>query len=244
MDELQLTEIGARRVTTDTDPEELVLPEESERRLGWIADWLNQSPRLAGEWGLKRYIDGGFRALFRGPPGTGKTMAALALGRATERDVFRIDASAIAGPYVVETERNLRTFLDRANDEGAILLIDAGSFAFAELLRRLEPFEGLAILATGVGIDPAASSRIDVVVDFPMPDEAARALLWRTILAAVKLPQDEKLDFRALAARHELSGAEILKAVRVAASIAASTERKLDMELLESAAAERTAMLG
>jgi len=49
MDELLMTEVGARPIVADTDPEELVLPEEAERKLGWIADWLNKSPHVAGE---------------------------------------------------------------------------------------------------------------------------------------------------------------------------------------------------
>ena len=262
MDEQQLISVGAKRITTDTDPEELVLTQEAEQRLGWIADWLNQAPRLAGESGLKRYIDGGFRALFRGSSGTGKTMAAVALARATERDLYRIDLGAVVGKYVAETERLFREFFERARRDGAILLFDEAdallgkrtevkdahdryaNIEISHLLRRIEPFEGLAILTsnhTG-DLEHDAISRIDVLVDFPMPDDAARELLWGKVLAAVQVPQADDLDVHALAAKHALSGAEILRAVRVAASIAASAERKLDMELLQSAAAERLAM--
>jgi SpoVK/Ycf46/Vps4 family AAA+-type ATPase len=262
MDEQQLIAVGGRRITADTDPEELVLTPEAEQRLGWIADWLNQSPRLAGESGLKRYIDGGFRALFRGPSGTGKTMAAVALARATGRDLYRVDLAAVISRYIAETERNLRQFFEHARQDGAILLFDEADallgrrseikdsqdrYANLEinyLMRRIEAFEGLAVLTTDRtwDLDYDAISRIDVLVDFPMPDEAAREQLWIKILAAVKVPQGDDLDVRTLAAKHVLSGAEILRAVRVAASIASSAERELDMQLLQSAAAERLAM--
>ena len=263
MDEQLLVGVGARLIAADTDPEELVLTQEAERRLGWIADWLNQSPRLAGESGLKRFIDGGFRALFRGSSGTGKTMAAVALARATGRDLYRIDFGAVASKYVAETERHLREFFERARQGGAILLFDEADTLFgkrsevkdshdryasvdvAYLLQRIEVFDGLAILAsnrTG-SLDGDIVSRIDVIVDFALPDEAARELLWGKILASVNLPQGQP-DATQLAKKFELSGAEILKAVRVAAVIAASEKRELDMDLLQSAAAERVAMRG
>lgn len=263
MDEQQLIAVGARRVTADTDPEELVLTEAAETRLGWIADWLNQSPRLAGESGLKRYLDGGFRALFRGPSGTGKTMAAVALARATGRDLYRIDLRAVVSNYVAETERNLRQFFDRAGQDGAILLFDEADAIFGKhtevkdshdryanveisyLLQRIERFDGLAILTSNrTGNLDYAAGHIDVLVDFPMPDEAAREQLWRKVLGAVKVPQANDVDPQALAAKSALSGAEILRAARVAASIATSAERQLDMELLQAAAAERVAMRG
>ena len=261
MDEQLLIAVGARLIATDTDPEELVLTQEAERRLGWIADWLNQSPRVAGESGLKRYIDGGFRALFRGSSGTGKTMAAVALARATERDLYRMEFGAVASKYVAETERHLREFFERARQGGAILLFDEADTLFSQrsevkdfryasidvayLLHRIEVFDGLAILTSNRmgNLDSDIVSRIDVIVEFAPPDEAARELLWGKLLALVKLPQGQP-DAALLAKKFELSGAEILKAVRVAAAIAASEERELDTDLLQSAAAERMAMRG
>jgi len=94
-DEQNLTALGARRIVTDSDPDELVLPEETGRRLGWIAGWLSQPPFIFREWGLSRHVDGGLRALFRGPSGTGKTMAAIALGKSTGRPLFSIDLGAV-----------------------------------------------------------------------------------------------------------------------------------------------------
>ncbi len=261
-DDLGLVAIGARRISTDTDPDELVLPAESKRRLGWIADWLVQPPQVLKEWGLNRYIDGGFRALFRGPSGTGKTMAAIALGRSTERQVFQVDLGAVVSKYIGETEKNLRRIFDAASQENAILLFDEADALFGKrsevrdahdryanveighLLRQIEPFEGLAILTTNSSaqIDNDAVSRIDIIVEFPMPDEAAREELWRMILGSLKMPQGDDLDVGLLARQYALSGAEILRCVRIAALIAANTDRTLDMEELQFAAAERLAM--
>jgi SpoVK/Ycf46/Vps4 family AAA+-type ATPase len=261
-DEHQLAALGARRIITDTDPDELVLPEESGQRLGWIAGWLSQPAFIFREWGLSRYVDGGLRALFRGASGTGKTMAAIALAKSTEHDLLGVDLGAILSTGVGETEKNLRRLFEIANEAGAILLFDEADALFgkrgepgdahdrysnvdvAYLLRKLEPFEGLAILTTNMAadIDQAALGRIDVMVDFPRPDQAARELLWRKLLASVKLPQGGDLDLGLLAKDYELSGAEILRCVRMAALLAAGDSRDIDMELLQSAAAERLAM--
>jgi SpoVK/Ycf46/Vps4 family AAA+-type ATPase len=260
-DDLQGVAIGARRISTDTDPDELVLPTESKRRLGWIDDWLSQPPQVLKEWGLHRYVDGGFRALFRGSAGTGKTMAAIALGRSTGRPVFHVDLAAVVSKYIGETDKNLQRIFDAAGQENAILLFDEADtllgkrsevgdahdrFANIEigyLLRRLEPFEGLAILTTNASgnLADAVAGRIDLIVDFPLPDAAAREALWRQILGNLKLPQDD-VDAAQLARQYELSGAEILRSVRIAALIAANTDRSLGMEELQFAAAERLAM--
>jgi len=241
-DEHELAALGARRIATDTDPDELVLPEESGRRLGWIANWLAQPPFIFREWGLSRYVDGGLRALFRGPSGTGKTMAAIALGRSTERPLFTVDLAMFTSGHVGETEKNLRQLFKAADEEGAILLFDDVDALMSTLVRRLEPFEGLAIVTTDAAatIDEDVLGRIDVIVEFPRPDEAARKAIWGKLLASVKLPQGE-VDVAALA-MHEFSGAEILRCVRAAALLAAVEERKLDLGLLQAAAAHRLAM--
>ena len=256
-DELELRAAGARRIHTDTDPDELVLPEASAQRLRRIAQWLVQPPPVLREWGLHRFIDGGLRALFRGPSGTGKTMAAAAIGRWTERPVFHVDLGAIVSKYFGDTEKNLDRIFEAANEEGAILFFDEAdspvgkrsevkdSHEIAYLLRRIEPFEGLAIIASNGrrDLDDDAVTRLDGIVDFPMPDEAAREQLWRRTLSSVKLPQKvADSDIRQLAKQYALSGAEILRCVRIAALLAASDDRPLDMAMLEHSAAERLAM--
>lgn len=258
IDHQLLSAVGARRIAIDTEPGELDLPPETERRLGWLASWLTQPPQVFREWGLQHFIDGGLRALFRGAPGTGKTMAAVALAKGVERPLLHIDLAAVVSEYVSETEKNLEALLAAADEEGAILLFDEADALFAErsevhdapdryanqevalLLRRIETFQGLAILASNRNgnIDQGTASRIDVLVDFPMPDEMARQQIWMKLLRSVKLPRSDELDVGPLA-RHELSGADILRCVRMAALLAASEEEPLAMEHLKAAALER-----
>ena len=122
-DEL-LAALGARRIAADTDPDDLVLPEESGRKLGWIANWLAQPPFIFRDWGLSRHVDGGLRALFRGASGTGKTMAAVALAKSTGRTLFSIDLGSVKPINLAETEKKLRQIFDAARKANAILLFD------------------------------------------------------------------------------------------------------------------------
>lgn len=262
MSDEHLAALGARRIAIDTEPDELVLPEQAGRRLGWIANWLVKPPLVFREWGLGGHVDGGLRALFVGASGTGKTMAAVALAKSTDRSLFSIDLGAVEPKNVAETEKKLRKLFDAANAANAILLFDEADALFtrrsavkdshdryanieiAYLLRRIEPFEGLAIVTSNsdAGIDEEVLGRIDVLVEFPRPDAAAREAMWGKLLATLKLPRAGDIDAVALAREHELTGAEIVRCVRLASSIASTEERSLDMELLQAAAEERVAM--
>jgi len=260
IDEPELT--GIRRIHTDTDTDELVLPQASIERLRRIAEWVVQPRPVMREWGLHRFIDGGLRALFRGPSGTGKSMAAAVIGREIDRPVYGVDLGAVVSKYIGETEKKLKRIFDAADAEGAILFFDEADALFGKrtevkdshdryanqeisyLLRRLKPFEGLAILATNRrgDLDEEVITRLDGIVDFPMPDEAMRESLWRKILGSVKLQQGDDIDAAALARAYELTGADIVRCARIAALLSASEGRALDMELLRHCAAERAAM--
>jgi SpoVK/Ycf46/Vps4 family AAA+-type ATPase len=234
-DDSQLTALGVRRLNPDTDPQDLVLPEESEQRLRRIAGWLTQPPPVLREWGLHRFLDGGLRALFRGASGTGKTMAAIVIARWADRALLHVD---------LDREGDLDRIRAEAEESKAILLFDCGEADVGGLLRRIEPYEGLAILATDQSGDLGedAMTRLDGIVDFPMPDAAARERLWRQTLGAMKMFKTDTVDAGALAKGYELPGADIVRAARIAALLAASDDQPLDMELLQHCAEERVKM--
>jgi SpoVK/Ycf46/Vps4 family AAA+-type ATPase len=259
---LQSLPPGVRPVATDTALDEVILPPESRQRIDWIVQWVRHSPHELSEWGLRRYFDGGLRALFRGASGTGKSMAAAGLAREVGLPLLRVDLSAIVSKYIGETERNLRQLFDAARDQGAVLVFDEADgllgkrgairdahdrHANAEvgtLLRWMEGYEGLAILTTSAKSELAgeAVSRVDVIVEFPMPDEAARRALWEGLLRTVTIFGAANVDVAGLANSYELSGAEILRCVRMASLLAASGDTHLDGETLKAFAAERAAM--
>ena len=93
----------------------------------------------------------------------------------------------------------------------------------------MESFDGLAILATNLraNIDEAFTRRLDVIVDFPMPDALQRLVLWRSCLRP--LPQSESLDLEFCAESFELSGGAIRSAAVTAAYLAANADSPVTM---------------
>jgi SpoVK/Ycf46/Vps4 family AAA+-type ATPase len=105
-------------------------------------------------------------ALFSGPGGTGKTMAAEALASDLGLDLYRIDLRAVVSRYIGETEKNLAPLFDAAEKSAAILFFDEADALFGkrsevkdshdrygnievnDLLSRMERVRGLMILAT------------------------------------------------------------------------------------------------
>src|SRR5262249_40443285 len=137
-------------------------------------------------------------AMFSGPSGTGKTLAARVLASQLQMDLYRVDLAAVVNKYIGETERNLNEVLSRAEELDVILLLDEGDalmtrrtdvsnandrYANLEtnyLLQRLEVYEGIIIITTNAAqrIDSAFMRRLDVVVDFGKPDVEERRRLW------------------------------------------------------------------
>src|SRR6185437_6893263 len=119
-------------------------------------------------------------------------------------DLYRIDLSAVVSKYIGETEKNLRRLFDAAEEGGGILLFDEADALFGKrsevkdshdryanievsyLLQRMESYRGLAILTTNMkeALDRAFLRRLRFVVQFPFPDAAGRAEIWRRIFPA------------------------------------------------------------
>jgi hypothetical protein len=169
----------------------------------------------------------GVRALFEGPSGTGKTLAARVLATELGLDLYRVDLAAVVNKYIGETEKNLSRVLGRAEDLNVILLLDEGDslmtrrtdvksandrYANLEtnyLLQRLEHYTGIVVVTTNVGhaIDSAFRRRMDSVVKFHLPDAAERWRLWQ-----IHLPPGHAVENSALeeiAFRYELTGGQI-----------------------------------
>ena len=128
----------------------------------------------------------GVRALFTGPSGTGKSMAAGLLASALQMDLYRLDLSAVVNKYIGETEKNLNQIFTLAEELDVVLLIDEGDslmtrrtdvqtsndrYANLEtnyLLQRVESYDGILIVTTN------AADRIDGA--FQPPDGRGRGL--------------------------------------------------------------------
>jgi SpoVK/Ycf46/Vps4 family AAA+-type ATPase len=211
-----------------------------------------------GEWGFAaRYTRGlGLSALFAGPSGTGKTMAAGVLGRELDRDLYQIDLATVVSKYIGETEKHLRKIFDTAERSGAILLFDEADALFGKrsqvkdshdryanleisyLLQRMESYRGIAILTTNMqnALDPAFQRRLRFVVQFPFPDAPSRESIWRRVFPA-SAPIAE-LDYERLA-QLNVTGGSIRNIALLSAFLAADAGTPIAMShILEAARTE------
>ncbi len=194
----------------------------------------------------------GVIALFQGPSGTGKTLVASALARELGLDLYRIDLSQVLSKWIGETEKNLAQVFDAVEEGQALLLFDEADALFGRrgnviaaadrygnaevdyLLQRLDGFEGVAVLTTNLetAIDPAFHRRLTCRLTFPVPDERARARLWRVHLPD-QLPRAGELDLAGLARRYPMTGGAIRNASLRAAFLAAEERAPLSQFHLE-----------
>ncbi|WP_327297506.1 MULTISPECIES: ATP-binding protein [unclassified Streptomyces] len=232
----------ARRIMPAVGWHDLVLPKAPLEHLHELAQRARHRERVLGDWQLSA---GGGRgrgvlAMFAGDSGTGKTLSAEVVAADLGLDLYVVQLSSVVDKYVGETEKNLERIFSEADRTDAVLLFDEADAVFgkrsdvkdahdryanlesAYLLQRLESFSGVALLTTNLraNIDDAFTRRLDLVVDFPFPDEDQRLALWRHSLAHVPCADD--IDPGPCARDFELAGGSIRSAVVTAAYAAAT----------------------
>ncbi len=255
----------ARRVVPAIGWDDLVLPPGTARQLRELALRARHRDRVLGEWRMR---PGGGRgrgvvALFAGESGTGKTMSAEAVAAELGMDLYVVDLSAVVDKYVGETEKNLERVFSEASQVNGILLFDEADAVFgrrsevrdahdrhantesAYLLQRMESFDGIAVLTTNLraNIDEAFTRRLDLVADFPVPDEERRRALWDRCLGDL-LPRGDDLDLDFCARRFELAGGSIRACAVTAAYLAAESGKPLGMAHVVAAVLQEYRKLG
>jgi len=204
----------------------------------------------------------GVRALFRGPSGTGKTLAARVLAGVLQMDLYRLDLASIVNKYIGETEKNLDRVLSRAEELDVMLLVDEGDSLLTQrtnvqsandryanletnfLLQRLEHFDGIIIVTTNAGdrIDTAFERRMDVVVEFVPPQAAERWDIWQ-----IHLPTSNAVDrgyLNDVATRCALGGGQIRNAVLHASLLALDAGTVVDTAMIDAAVRREYRKLG
>jgi len=132
------------------------------------------------------WVRNGVRALFAGGRGPDKTLAALHVARAVDMPLYRVDLVRVVSQYIGDTEKNLDRVFGTATEAGAILFFDEadalfgerdaakgsndryGNLEWAYLIRNIEAFRGIVILASNSRerIDPTFLRRFEVAVTF------------------------------------------------------------------------------
>lgn len=244
----------AKRISTQMNWNDLVLPNKTAQQVTDIITWLKHHHKLSADENLKRKIKPGYRVLFYGPSGTGKTLTAGLIGKEFNKEVYRIDLSQVVSKYIGETEKNLETVFKRAESKDWVLFFDEADALFGKrtnvqsshdkyanqeisyLLQRVEDYPGLMILASNFrhNLDDAFVRRFHAVIHFPIPNSNERLVLWQKSLPD-SLTLDNTVDLQQLAAKYELTGASILNAVQFAVlqCYARSSEELQQADLLD-----------
>ena len=255
----------AQKVNCVHDWSDLVLPARSVRQLREVCVSEKYRHVVYSQWGYDRRLalGKGLNALFSGPSGTGKTMAAGIIARALALDLYKIDLSSVVSKYIGETEKQLSQIFHEAGSSNAILFFDEADALFgkrsevkdahdryanvevAYLLQKMEEYEGIVILATNFrrNLDDAFTRRMHHIVEFPFPDADLREQIWkRHVPPGAPLAAD--INFGFLARQFELSGGNIRNVALAAAFLAAESGGEICMEHFVRATAREFQKLG
>jgi len=131
----------------------------------------------------------GTLALFSGPNGTGKTMAAEIMARELGFSIYRVNLSQVVTKYIGETEKNLARVMKTAEMKKSVLLFDEADALFGKrsevkdshdryanmeisyVLEKLKPYPGLVILVSNqqVDLDPQLGCFLKYHLNFSPP---------------------------------------------------------------------------
>ncbi len=203
----------------------------------------------------------GVRALFAGPSGTGKSWAARLVAASLGKDLYRLDQAAAVSKWLGDTEKALQECFAAAEELDVVLLIDEGdslmgtrtsisssndrhaNFQTNALLQILESYQGILLVTTNAAdhIDQAFARRMDVVIDFRVPDEWQRLDILRLHLGTAWIA-DEPL--REIAARCALTGGQLRNVVSHARLLALRDGADLGSAHLQAALVREYRKLG
>jgi SpoVK/Ycf46/Vps4 family AAA+-type ATPase len=231
----------AERVASRATWSDLVLPPEPTALLEELVSHFRHRVRVHDDWGLSAHGSrgDGVVALFSGPSGVGKSLAAEVVANTLALDLWRVDLASLVSKYIGETEKNLGRVFDAAERGACVLLFDEADALFGKrtevrdshdrhanlevsyLLQRLERYRGIAILTTNLraNVDVAFQRRFRLSVEFPFPGPAERVRMWARVFPPATPTRG--LDPERLA-QLNVSGALIRNIALRAAFVAAS----------------------
>ncbi len=249
--------------------EDLVLPEAVKIELRAFAFEARARAQLLSSGEARRLFgrDATLSALFTGPAGVGKTMAAQAVAGELGVNLLIVDLGATVSKFIGETAKTLTRIFAQAEAAGAVLFFDEADALFAKrtdvrdshdryanadtnhLLQLLESYGGVVILASNkrANLDPAFLRRMRHVIEFPRAGEAQQKELWQrltAVLAGEAVLAGLKPACARLAAQHSLSPAQIKSAVLSARYAALAEGRPMSESDLAAGARRELAKEG
>lgn len=180
---LQLNIPGAKLVTKDLKWHDLIIDKKQKIILDEYIE-CNQSEQNQGD--IK-----GSLALFVGPSGTGKTIAASAISARLGLSLYRVKLDQFISKYIGETEKNLSVLFAAADEKKIVLLFDEADSLFGKrdevidshnryanmevshLLSLMQKYQGPVILTTNVNepIYGAYSNCFQVIINFEYSED-------------------------------------------------------------------------
>lgn len=255
---------SVRRIETGLGWDDLILPAPIKAELESIVVQVKHGATVWEEWGFGERIPYGqaMIALLAGPSGTGKTMAAQIIAGELGAALFQVDLAKTVSKYIGETEKALDRIFEAAEAASAVLLFDEADALFGKrsdihdahdryanievnfLLQRIEEHLAPVLLTTNrkANLDSAFLRRLNKVVDFPMPDEGQRDLIWKRMLPPEAWVAKD-VDTSALR-QLPFSGGGIANSVLAAAFMGASDGGLIKMRHLVAAARGELAKSG
>jgi AAA+ superfamily predicted ATPase len=240
----------ARRIRPRKKWDDLVLSADKLAQLREMVNRYRHRDKVHGDWGFPVFPSAGLVAMFSGPSGTGKTLAAEIVAGELGLDLYKLDLSAVVSKYIGETEQNLERVFNAASAGNLVLFFDEADSLFGKrsevtdardryanievsyLLQRLESYDGLVVMATNFqkNIDEAFLRRIHVGIEFAVPEEPERLRIWQQAFPPDAPLADLDWDF--LARQFKLAGGAIKNAALHAAFLAAEADTQITMEAI------------
>lgn len=214
----------------------LIISDEVKENIQSAIDVINEKVKHKAfvEWNLQAIEPSPRTVLnFYGPPGTGKTLAAQAIADKLNKPIIAASYADIESKYLGDGSKNIEAIFYAAERDGAVLFIDeadsllskrltnatqgserAANSMSSQLLICLEKFKGVVIFATNLveSYDKAFETRVRHI-NFPMPDENQRELIWEKL--AIILPDLPVADvsIKELASIDDVCGRDIKNAI-------------------------------
>ena len=238
------TSFPAELITTEMTWSDLVLPDKTLFQLEEIISWFKGKQNLLNNSEVKKLLRPGYRAIFHGPSGTGKTLSAQLLAKRMNLPLLKVHTPMLVSKWVGETEKNLNRLFDQASGRDWILLFDEGENLFGQrggnstqdqhsnqqigfLLQKIEQHDGLIIISSNryASMDPAFRRRFESIVRFKEPTYEERLKLWQNIFGKVEI-DDREVKFEELAEHYpDMTGGYLINVLRSAWTWAYQSDR-------------------